>query len=457
MTTSPSVFYLFASPTGKPDQSSATVFYKVKGESLAKSLCNLFTKEYSDASRRMAFHHKAGTSLSAEDQVLLDESLDWLAGYDDPDPGIYDPQPSEETLLLAQYAVRAQRWERLLRQRTDASNGNGTLGSRDPAHGKPPPTDDLPEMSAEDRRNSGLIVLMLLAQAYYTMLESAISMASWVAARDLELNECYFWAVKNITNLLKNHGDLKDFPIPFEPLFPDLYPTTIRDVDWEDMVAPAAEQFLSTVQQYVHSKGTYDPEEGSPAWVFIELFRPGVKTAVERASAYNKRMRQHWQRLLGSSAQAPTESTPLEPAENHTMTSPSKYDAFISYRHQDPDKVFARNILTKLEWAGFKVAIDERDFDPSETFPNEMERCVKESRFTLAVVSPRYFDSGNAQEEAVICKVLGMRERKRRLVPLILEKVQMPIWMFDLVGIDFTAPDPLVDPLDKLKQKPGDP
>jgi hypothetical protein len=45
-----------------------------------------------------------------------------------------------------------------------------------------------------------------------------------------------------------------------------------------------------------------------------------------------------------------------------------------------------------------------------------------------------------------------MRERRRRLVPLILEKVEMPTWMYNIMDINFTDPDPLVLPLDKLKK-----
>jgi class 3 adenylate cyclase len=103
-----------------------------------------------------------------------------------------------------------------------------------------------------------------------------------------------------ITNLLKNHEDLKDFPVVFEPLFPDLYPSTIRDVEWEDMVAPDADSFLSTVQQYVHTKGIYDPEQGSSAWVFIELYRPGVNKAIERANAYHESMAEYCRQRFGS-------------------------------------------------------------------------------------------------------------------------------------------------------------
>jgi hypothetical protein len=292
MDNSTSVFYLFASLTGNLNASSSAVFYKVEGEWLAKSLCSLFTREYSDESSHATFHCQPATSFSVEDQVLLDESLGWVDFYDDPDRGVYDPPPPRDIHLRAQYAVRASKWEALLRGRQESFEKSTTEGQPDSPHGNESSTDELPVMSVEDRRNSGLILLLLLAQAYYKMLESTVSMASWVTALDLELNQCYLWTVKNIANLLKNHPDLKDFPSPFEPLFPDLYPSTIRDVEWEDMVGPDAEQFLSSVQKYVHDHGFYEPEKGSPAWVFVELFRPSVNAAIEKANAYNSRMRQ---------------------------------------------------------------------------------------------------------------------------------------------------------------------
>jgi hypothetical protein len=86
-----------------------------------------------------------------------------------------------------------------------------------------------------------------------------------------------------------------------------------------------------------------------------------------------------------------------------------------------------------------------------------MERCVRESRVTVAVISPRYFESGNCQEEAIICKVLDMGDRTRRLIPLIVEPVAMPAWLYGIVGIDCTKPDPIVDPFDKLKSTIGPP
>jgi hypothetical protein len=134
-----------------------------------------------------------------------------------------------------------------------------------------------------------------------------------------------------------------------------------------------------------------------------------------------------------------------------------RYDVFISYRHGARDTAFARQLLVSLEADGYAVAIDERDFPANASFLQEMERCIRQSRFTVAVISARYFDSDNTQEEATISKVLDMNERKRRLIPLIIEAVAMPAWLYGIVGVNFTMPDPLIDPLEKLKATLGEP
>ncbi len=134
-----------------------------------------------------------------------------------------------------------------------------------------------------------------------------------------------------------------------------------------------------------------------------------------------------------------------------------RYDVFISYRHGGRDGVFARELLSALEGAGYAVAIDERDFPANASFLQEMERCIRESRYTVAVISPRYLGSGHCEEEAIVCKVLDMGDRRRRLIPLIIETVPLPAWLFGIVGIDSTAADPLVEPFEKLRSTLGPP
>ena len=182
MPASTSAFYLFSDPSGAEGESPSTVFCRVVGESLAKSLCQLFTREYTDGSGRPAFRYSEVGSVSLAERVLLDEAIDLLSVYQDPDPGLYEPPPSQHTLFLAQWAMRAETWEYLLRRQSDFPEQSETPAPIVGSHGKSDALDGLSKMSPEDSRNSGLILLMLLAQAYYMMLESVMSVASWVAS-----------------------------------------------------------------------------------------------------------------------------------------------------------------------------------------------------------------------------------------------------------------------------------
>ena len=152
-------------------------------------------------------------------------------------------------------------------------------------------------------------------------------------------------------------------------------------------------------------------------------------------------------------------SVPAAPAGAIAAREPvaTRYDVFISYRHGGADADVARQVLDALETDGYKVAIDERDFVANASFLLEIERCIRESRYTVAIVSARYLESGNCEEEAIVTKVLDMSERRRRLIPFIIQPVEMPAWLFNLVGIDCTKRDSLVDPIDRLKATLGKP
>ncbi len=156
---------------------------------------------------------------------------------------------------------------------------------------------------------------------------------------------------------------------------------------------------------------------------------------------------------LPAGKRASAGATPSVPGAPVTL----RYDVFISYRHGGRDTLFARELLAALEGAGYVVAIDERDFPANASFLLEMERCIRESRFTVAILSPRYLESGHTEEEAILTKVLDMGDRRRRLIPMVIEPVQMPAWLFGIVGIDCTKQDPLIEPFDKLRATLGSP
>lgn len=158
--------------------------------------------------------------------------------------------------------------------------------------------------------------------------------------------------------------------------------------------------------------------------------------------------------LLTSPAPAPAS---LTAPGIRAPDAPVRYDVFLSYRHGGRDGQVAMDLLEALEGEGYAVAIDVRDFPANAHFLEEMERCIRQSRFTLAVVSERYLQSGHCQEEALICKVLDMGQRQRRLIPLYIDAVEVPIWLHGIVGIRLDAEGRGVDPLDALLSTLGPP
>jgi hypothetical protein len=121
------------------------------------------------------------------------------------------------------------------------------------------------------------------------------------------------------------------------------------------------------------------------------------------------------------------------------------------------DADLARQLADALEADGYTVAIDARDFAPHATVLQEMERAIRESRYTIAIISERYLRSGHCEEEAIVTSVLDMADRRRRLIPFIIQRVEMPAWLSGLVGIDCTSQDALVDPIDRLEATLGAP
>lgn len=72
-------------------------------------------------------------------------------------------------------------------------------------------------------------------------------------------------------------------------------------------------------------------------------------------------------------------------------------DFFISYTSSDAK--WAEWIAWELEAAGYEVVVQLWDFHPGNDFIAEMERASREANQTLAVLSPRYFESRFTEAE----------------------------------------------------------
>lgn len=444
-------FYLYTDHSTSSAISTENVFYRVKGLDRAKTLCRLFAKQYSPDPWDPGFFLKCVEEIEPDEQVLLDEAVDDLDLYEDPDPGIYDPPPSQQTLNRAYYARRAQGWAarigmRAIEEAAAPDENNLSEGKGD--HERTASRDELSqlEMAVEDRKNSGLNLLFMLAQTYYVILENVTSTATWCSALDLELNESYLWTISNLRNLLANHDDLRDFPGAFEPAFPDVYPSTVRDVEWTDMVAPGAEKFLSTVQEYVRSKGRYTPEESSEAWVFIELFRPSINAAIEHAAAYNKRMRGFATKAFGEGQESVSRigQQGLHGTDSSGPRAPGEFDVFLCHNSEDKESV--RLLYRELRERGLNPWFDEEHLRPGVPWQRELEATISKIRSVAVVVGPK--GRGPWQDLESQGFLREFVKRGCPVIPVLLKEAgaapELPLFLSLFTWVDFrkTQPDP---------------
>jgi hypothetical protein len=115
------------------------------------------------------------------------------------------------------------------------------------------------------------------------------------------------------------------------------------------------------------------------------------------------------------------------------------YDAFISYSHKD--KSWVRDVLLPiLVKNGIKVIIDYRDFELGAPSVTEMERAVKNSWKTILVLTPNYIDSAWSEFESIMIATLDPAGRERRILPILLERCDIPVRISYLTFLDFSNP-----------------
>ncbi len=122
------------------------------------------------------------------------------------------------------------------------------------------------------------------------------------------------------------------------------------------------------------------------------------------------------------------------------MASPSAYqfDVYISHSPEEREWVDAW-LLPRLEEAGLQVYVDYRDSLAGAPRANNIERAMKGSRRTVAVVTPAWVASEwNLFEDALV-RSLDPAALRRRLIPIKLKACDLPESLAALESVDLTA------------------
>ncbi|HEX6291826.1 MAG TPA: toll/interleukin-1 receptor domain-containing protein [Herpetosiphonaceae bacterium] len=116
------------------------------------------------------------------------------------------------------------------------------------------------------------------------------------------------------------------------------------------------------------------------------------------------------------------------------------YDVFISYSSRDSDWVH-NTLLPRLEEAGLRVCIDFRDFEIGVPSIVNMENAVERSRRTLLVLTESWMKSEWTAFESLLTQTSDPAGVRRRTIPLLLERCDLPPRLKMLTYADFTNPN----------------
>ena len=112
-------------------------------------------------------------------------------------------------------------------------------------------------------------------------------------------------------------------------------------------------------------------------------------------------------------------------------------DVFISYSHTNKEWVEGW-LLPHLEQADLRTCIDFRDFDLGVPKLVNIERAIDNSRSTLLVLTPALVENEWDEFHSLLAQSADPAGRRRRLIPLLLERCVPPRRIAMLTYADFT-------------------
>ena len=117
------------------------------------------------------------------------------------------------------------------------------------------------------------------------------------------------------------------------------------------------------------------------------------------------------------------------PISNQEPEKQYKYDAFISYAHDDV--LFVKDqLVTKLEdEAGMSLCIHQRDFHLGKYIAENILQAIKNSRMTVVLLSPKFLKSKWCLYEFNMARMESIysRERENILLVVMLEDVDLQV------------------------------
>jgi len=130
---------------------------------------------------------------------------------------------------------------------------------------------------------------------------------------------------------------------------------------------------------------------------------------------------------------------------------PKSYDVFLSYDHDDAE--WTDRLRAALEQRGVRVWIDSAEIRAGERWEEQLESGLKSSRVWTLICTRRALESTWVREERNWALVLATSpDSNLQLVPVLLEDVELPLFLQTRQWVDFRDPSHFEKSLEELYQ-----
>lgn len=118
--------------------------------------------------------------------------------------------------------------------------------------------------------------------------------------------------------------------------------------------------------------------------------------------------------------------------------------------HSSKDKFFARKLAETLAESGVEVWIDEAELRVGDSLVGKISAAIEQADYVAAILSPRSVRSNWVQKELKLAMTQEIAGRKIKVLPILMERCEIPPFLQDKVYADFSDPDDFDGPIEKL-------
>jgi hypothetical protein len=108
--------------------------------------------------------------------------------------------------------------------------------------------------------------------------------------------------------------------------------------------------------------------------------------------------------------------------------------------HNSKDKAFTRKLAERLKEAGIDIWIDEAELNVGDSLLEKIGTALDKANFVAAVLSHNSIQSSWVQLELKLAMTKELAERKVRVLPILIEKCEIPEFLKDKIYADFSDP-----------------